>query len=182
MGGFGSGRHHRWGGRPLVEQCVRLDVRQVHRQQRLVPGMLLHVETDTTTRCPLVLDWTPCTFGGRRPWWRCPRCARRVAVVYRAHAVWGCRRCLGLVHGTTRADALDRAIRATGKLAHRLGTSWELLGRGQPVRRPRGMHVRTFARLLERLRELEANAEVLFSQGVLARSFRAYKLERQVGV
>jgi hypothetical protein len=31
-------------------------------------------------RVPLL--WTPCTFGGARPWFGCPRCAKRVAIVY----------------------------------------------------------------------------------------------------
>jgi hypothetical protein len=30
------------------------------------------------------LTWTPCHYGGQRPWWRCPGCDRRVAVLYGA--------------------------------------------------------------------------------------------------
>ena len=34
---------------------------------------------------PVWLDWTPCHFGGERPWFRCPAmgCGRRVAILYR---------------------------------------------------------------------------------------------------
>ena len=37
---------------------------------------------------PVSLEWTPCNFGGERPWFVCPgvvngkRCGRRVAILY----------------------------------------------------------------------------------------------------
>ena len=35
-------------------------------------------------RYAVALDWTPCGFGGKRVWWRCPAvgCGRRVAVLH----------------------------------------------------------------------------------------------------
>ena len=39
--------------------------------------------TDTweDIRQVIPLDWTPCHYGGQRPWFRCPGCQRRVAVL-----------------------------------------------------------------------------------------------------
>src|SRR5438105_1474264 len=47
------------------------------------------------------LDWTPCTYGGRRPWLLCPGepkapCGRRVAVLYPDGLSLVCRQCCGL--------------------------------------------------------------------------------------
>jgi len=51
---------------------------------------------DATVR--VEVEYTACTFGGARPWWRCPCCASRRGLLY----VWGmtvaCRRCLRLVY------------------------------------------------------------------------------------
>jgi hypothetical protein len=101
MGGFGSGR----GDRPSVARRTtldawgRLDVRWLHRQGyldgqehwtivRQGRGWLMLAVTCqdgalVVGSWPQVipLDWTPCHFGGTRPWLRCPRCARRQAVL-----------------------------------------------------------------------------------------------------
>ena len=43
---------------------------------------------------PVWLDWTPCHFGGERPWFRCPAmgCGRRVAILYGGR-IFACRHC-----------------------------------------------------------------------------------------
>ncbi|MGL5095015.1 MAG: hypothetical protein ACRDD1_05480, partial [Planctomycetia bacterium] len=51
--------------------------------------------TAKSTEYPVRLDWTPCTLGGRRPWFRCPACNRRTAILY-SGSVFQCRKCLGL--------------------------------------------------------------------------------------
>jgi hypothetical protein len=55
------------------------------------------------------VEWLPASFGGRRPWFRCPACHRRCAVLY----VWGdtaCRRCHGFAYESQRQSA-DEVIR-----------------------------------------------------------------------
>ena len=70
------------------------------------------------------LDWTPCEFGGRRPWWLCPAvgCQRRVAVLY-GGAVFACRRCHDLAYRCQRETWDDRAARRAESVRRRLG--WE---------------------------------------------------------
>ncbi len=41
MGGFGSGRYRRTGGRRKCENSLPLDIRKLHREGRLVPGNYL---------------------------------------------------------------------------------------------------------------------------------------------
>lgn len=94
----------------------------------------------------VLLDWTPCTYGGRRAWWRCPAvgCGRRVAVLHGGR-VFACRQCHRLAYRSQREALDDRATRRADKLRARLG--WEagiLNGDGW---KPKGMHSRTFERL-----------------------------------
>lgn len=46
------------------------------------------------------VEWTPCHFGGARPWFRCPVCDDRVATVYRdpRRDEFACRECQGLIY------------------------------------------------------------------------------------
>ena len=94
----------------------------------------------------VALDRTPCGFGGKRVWWRCPAvgCGRRVAVLYGGR-VFACRQCNRLAYRSQREADDDRATRRADKLRNRLG--WEpgiLNGHGW---KPKGMHWRTFERL-----------------------------------
>lgn len=92
------------------------------------------------------LDWTPCTLGGQRVWWRCPAvgCGRRVAVLYGGR-IFACRWCYQLAYRSQREADDDRATRRADKLRSRL--EWEpgiLNGNGW---KPKGMHWCTFERL-----------------------------------
>jgi hypothetical protein len=49
------------------------------------------------------VERTPCHFGGTRPWFRCPRCDRRVGVLYDAGKWFWCRHCTGLPYASSRA-------------------------------------------------------------------------------
>lgn len=92
------------------------------------------------------LDWTPCAFGGRRVWWRCPvvGCGRRAAVLHGGRA-FSCRQCFRLAYRCQREADDDRAARRADTIRRLLG--WQpgiLNGKGG---KPKGMHWRTFERL-----------------------------------
>ena len=90
------------------------------------------------------IQWTFCNFGGERPWWTCPHCGRRCAIVY-ARGAWPfmCRLCASLTHETAQGDALTRARSKSNKCWERLG--WQ---RGETFpQKPKGMHWRTWDRL-----------------------------------
>jgi hypothetical protein len=54
--------------------------------------------------CRLALTWTPCNYGGRRPWWTCPACGGRCRFVYLAGERFTCRRCARLTYATCQAS------------------------------------------------------------------------------
>jgi hypothetical protein len=58
------------------------------------------------------LDWTACTYGGRRAWFLCPAvgCGRRVAILY-SGGIFACRHCYRLAYPSQRETDDDRAAR-----------------------------------------------------------------------
>jgi hypothetical protein len=91
------------------------------------------------------LTWTPCALGGRRPWFLCPTCSRRVALLYSSGGLFACRHCFGLAYACQQENPTLRAIRRVRKDRMRLGGGFSFAG---PFpERPRGMHARTYRRL-----------------------------------
>ena len=198
MGGPGSGRGFRWDTRSTLDALGRLDVRWLHRHGYLdgephwwpwFQGRRLHTIVELTlvdvrlvvdagafagpgTRKPLrstiALAWTPCHYGGQRPWFRCPACSRRVAVLWgEPTRVW-CRHCTQVPYASQCATAEDRRYRKVWKLRDRLGASHNFTEPIRPSRKPKGMHWRTWERL--RAQEEQAHWLVLADlEGALAR-------------
>jgi hypothetical protein len=95
---------------------------------------------------PVQLSWTPCHFGGRRPWFLCPArdCGRRVSILY-GGSLFACRACHELTYPSQRESAEYRTIRRAEVIRERLGwTAGILNGVGD---KPKGMHWRTFEAL-----------------------------------
>jgi hypothetical protein len=95
------------------------------------------------------LNWTPCNYGGRRPWFLCPgfACGRRVAVLVAGGRLFLCRHCYRLPYASTLETRTDRLLRKANKIRKRLG--------GEPgalsdfPERSKGMHHSTYERLRE---------------------------------
>jgi hypothetical protein len=98
------------------------------------------------------LTWTLCTYGGRRPWFSCPRCRRRVGKLY-GDVRFLCRYCLGLIYESQREDWLYRRLSRAQKIRIRLGGSGSLAEFFPP--KPRGMHWRTYRRLQRKAMDAE---------------------------
>lgn len=92
------------------------------------------------------LDWTPCTYGGRRVWFICPAldCGRRVAILY-GGGIFACRHCYKLAYACQREAPHDRAARRADRIRERLGWEPGILNGGDS--KPKGMHQRTYERL-----------------------------------
>lgn len=93
-------------------------------------------------------EWTPCHYGGERPWFRCPGrgCGRRAAVLYGGGTYFLCRHCYGLAYESQREAARSRALRRAQSIRRRLGGSASLL---EPFpEKPKRMRWRTYERLL----------------------------------
>ncbi len=125
-------------------------------------------------REPVPLEWTPCNFGGERPWFLCPGagCGRRVAVLYGPGKYFLCRHCYDLRYESQRQDGTHRALRRAQKIREGLSGSANMM---EPFpERPKGMHHDTYERLFRE--HHEAEMEQLFGM-------RAWLdgLERKIG-
>ena len=98
------------------------------------------------------LAWTNCTFGGCRAWFLCPQCGRRVAILYCPNVI-ACRQCYRLTFRSQRENFLGRDFRRINKLRARL--NWPSGVMHGVFSRPKGMHHKTFNRLMDIYRKLE---------------------------
>lgn len=156
-----------------VSQVRKVDVRLLHREGHLVPLSDLHWvwrdqaslhlrigpgRADLRFRYPRAQgEWqeaefivaiarTSCNFGGDRPWFVCPNCARRCAIIYLRG--WPrCRRCAQLVYPSQSESAIERSWQRTSKILRKLGQGDAALY--EFPRRPKGMRQVMFDRLRE---------------------------------
>jgi hypothetical protein len=93
--------------------------------------------------CRVSIETTRCNFGGARPWFRCPRCDCRRAVLYGvgSDGRFGCRGCMGLAYSCETESKWSRANRRVHKLRAQLG---------EKGARPDRMRLSTYARTLSR--------------------------------
>lgn len=171
---WGAGRP---GWRVKAEHCLRLDVRELARRKLLggctfswrwtnsatdeevgvvsvstYPGQvqLSYAVNGMGKAEQITLVTTECNFGGSRPWFLCPRCSRRVGVLFMRSGRFVCRRCAGVAYASQSEDVMGRAWRRQGKIECRLGPHWA---------RPKAMHRRTHQRLLQSVFDCEEQRE-----------------------
>ncbi|PLS83441.1 MAG: hypothetical protein CYG60_21970 [Actinobacteria bacterium] len=101
------------------------------------------------------LEWTPCNFGGERPWFLCPGvgCGWRAAVLYGPGRYFLCRYCYDLSYESQRENGTHRSLRRAQKIRERLGGNPNMT---EPFpERPKGMHHDTYTRLWRKHHEAE---------------------------
>lgn len=166
---WGAGRP---GWRLIGEHCRRIDVREWHRRGTLCDGYiggwrwrvgdepagsigyrvsasrvtLDYAINGVATIEHIELDRTACNYGGSRPWFRCPRCICRVALLYMRGGRFACRHCQQVAYASQSEDACARSWRRQSRLEARLATCWQ---------RPKGMHHATRERLVQAILECE---------------------------
>jgi hypothetical protein len=96
-------------------------------------------------RYPIQLTKTSCNYGGHRYWWLCPKCSKRVAVLYCA-GTYVCRHCIGCNYGSQLQQPIDRLFSRADAIRQRLGWQSGIAYGNQG--RPKGMHSKTFDRLV----------------------------------
>jgi len=107
-------------------------------------------DTWTDRREVVPIEWQPCNYGGARPWLHCPRCDRRVGVLW-GGARFVCRHCNQLAYGSQNDARIDRACSQSQKLRRRLKGCEDLSMPFEYLRRPKGMHRSTFDRITARI-------------------------------
>ena len=104
------------------------------------------------------VSWTACHLGGNRPWFGCPSCGRRVAILYGGE-VFVCRHCRQLNYASQQTSKRDRALERSWLLRHKLGTEFGMYDIPAAfIPKPKGMHWKTFNRNIALLHKVEARA------------------------
>jgi len=127
-----------------VFATARIEITQ-HRLLIDLQGQLKNRER-LAHRWSLGLSWTPCHFGGERPWFICPApdCTRRVAILY-GFPDLACRNCHSLSYRSQSETPGDRAARKANKIRRKLGWKPGILNKNGW--KPKGMHWDTFWKL-----------------------------------
>jgi hypothetical protein len=176
MGGCGSGRRSSFSGKAETNDSMPLDIRKITRKGLLVPGIRFSwqwlVNDQPVAGISIGVDFeslvlsyrmkstgevveqrvhtqtTPCHLGGQRHWFSCPRCNKRVAVLFAPGRYFACRQCGGLCYATQKEGLADRAITKANKLRKCLG--WEPGILNVDGGKPKGMHWTTYRRIKDR--------------------------------
>lgn len=104
-------------------------------------------------------------FGGRRWWMQCPHSGERVGKLYvpAGGDVFASRKAWRIGYRSQRQTERDNLFERLFRLQRRLGCpeGWEM-----PIRRPKGMHHRTYARLEEEYWQLDAQCAIAMMQAL----------------
>lgn len=106
-----------------------------------------------SVECTLWIEHTPCNYGGSRPWFLCPSCGRRCAVVYfgAPGGRYACRHCARVAYLTQSEDVMGRLWRKQHKIEARLVDGWE---------KPKRMRWKTCERLQNAIIECEQKKDM----------------------
>ena len=128
------------GGRPCTAVRVQVEYFSLGLEFSHFHGTEMFVEISE----PVWLDWTPCHYGKKRPWFICPGCERRVAILFIARG-FRCRHCLNLAYESQQRSGTTRFLYTAEKIREKLGGSG-CIADDFPAK-PKGMHWRTYRRL-----------------------------------
>ena len=170
-----------------TEACVQVDIRKLVRDGLLKPGAEgsfsdrkskyeVHIVSEQNrirfqhgitmlagfrrlVEDVVAIDWTGCHFGSARPWFLCPGCVKRVAILYGPkfkrdgsklpirNRTLKCRQCHHLSYPSQHEEWDRRMGRRAKKIWARIG--------GKYGNKPKRMHWRTYDRLVDEARYFE---------------------------
>jgi hypothetical protein len=102
----------------------------------------------------VAVEWTPCRFGGERPWFLCSvyangrYCGRQVTKLYGCGKLFACRKCYGLAYASQQESSRQRGLHKAQSIRQRLGGSPSMMDFFPD--KPKGMHWQTYDRLHRR--------------------------------
>ena len=93
------------------------------------------------------IDETPCNYGGRRKWFLCPECIRRVAILCLCGKFFLCRHCYQLPYRSQQQGRATRYQYQAGKIKEQLGieNAYSIERLVYEFDRPRYMHRKRFS-------------------------------------
>jgi hypothetical protein len=121
-------------------------------------------------RVPIL--WTPCRFGGERPWFVCAvrangvYCGRQVAKLYGAGRLFACRHCYLLGYAVQRGGPMDSTHHRLRRLHRKLGADYGGPDGISPPK-PKWMRWRTYSELALEIRAGEEHLDQVFTAGAV---------------
>lgn len=177
---MGKGDYYRWRAKAYTSGCLNLDIRMLHKKKMLYNyasfiwrwssnrGMESSISCRVSPNCDsielnytrnseprsysVLLDRTPCNYGGHRFWFKCLNCGKRVGVIYSSGKYFICRICANLNYASSQAsgnwnnEAMRRLRGIQTKLNCKDWSPMDCIYKTPD--RPLGMHRRTYERLL----------------------------------
>ncbi|WP_459922986.1 hypothetical protein [Desulfatiferula olefinivorans] len=189
MGGPGSGRKFRHQ-KPLTGEVPGIDIRDIKKSCGLIPGSQLYFQWARICQIHYRLNvavhdgylflsfsslrngfkqqiditYTDCHFGSQRPWFTCPHCGKRVAILYAGEDRFLCRVCSNITYASCNETPLERNFRKLNKLREIIGAE-----RGAfhplPLLKPKNMHEKKWVEI--RLKMLHLKVEGVSMMNVL---------------
>jgi hypothetical protein len=142
--------HNRMGKDTIIMKTEQDAIRLFYRNRSAGETEWQDIET------PVRITWSKCNYGGYRPWFLCPKCYKRVAILY-GGKYFLCRHCHHLVYESQNEGNLFRqaasCMNKARKIRRRLGASENV--DSCILDKPKYMHWKTFERLKEEVWHLE---------------------------
>jgi hypothetical protein len=116
------------------------------------------------------ISWTPCRFGGERPWFVCDvravgvYCGRRVAKLYAGGRLFACRHCYRLCYNVQRVGPMDQAHRHLARLHRKLSADYDGPEMPPPPK-PKWMRWKTYSHLVQQIEAGEERLDIVFTIG-----------------
>lgn len=132
-----------------IEALPRLDIRELKKLSKTELGSYLNIPGTCIGMAEnqrLNITYTRPRYGGKRPWFICPKCGRRVAILYRQWGGYSCRHCQMLPYASQRQNILERLQAKISKIKEQLDIS-----DGHVPIKPKNMRQKTFDGLLKTL-------------------------------
>lgn len=134
----------------ICELTEHMDIREMAQLDPNLPSVI-DVKGER-----IVIERTKTAFGGTRPWFLCPSCDRRCAIIYRlgnSH-MWWCRVCGDGRYQCELKSPQDRLLHQALKVRKSLGQTKNGIGVPFPAR-PKNMHKKTYAKIVTKAVERE---------------------------
>jgi hypothetical protein len=141
-----------------------------------------HSEDWQKVHQPVPIRWTPCHFGGERPWFVCDvrangvYCGRQVAKLYGAGRLFACRHCYRLGYAVQRGGPMDRVHHHLARLHRKLGGDYDGPD-SRPAAKPNWMRRPTYDRIAQQIEAGEERLDVIFTVGAQRIIARADRLQ-----
>lgn len=101
------------------------------------------------------LSTTPCHLGGRRYWFHCPQCERRVGCLIQAQMLFLCQHCSGLHFRCQSESYFNRLLRRQNKIEQ------HIFGKNSKCK-TKWLHSKTYKQKLKVINAIEKECILLF--------------------